>query len=37
MLADCIYDGIISFHNLALETLSNIATLNLYNAIKKTE
>ena len=35
MLADYIYDGIISLYNLALETLFNIATLNIYYAIKK--
>ena len=35
MLADYIYDGIISLYNLALETLLNIATLNIYYAIKK--
>ena len=34
MLADYIYDGILSLHNLAREKLSNIATLNIY-AIKK--
>ena len=33
MLADYIYDGIISLYNLALETLFNIATLNIYYAI----
>ena len=35
MLADYIYDGIISLYNLALETLFNIARLNIYFAIKK--
>ena len=35
MLADYIYDGIISLYNLALETFFNIATLNIYYAIKK--
>ena len=30
MLADYIHDGIISLYNLALGTLSNIATLNIY-------
>ena len=34
MLADYIYDGIISLYNLALETFFNIATLNIYYAIK---
>ena len=34
MLADyIIYDGNISLYNLALETLFNIATLNIYYAI----
>ena len=37
MLADYIYDGIISLYNLALETFFNIATLNIYYAIKKTK
>ena len=32
MLADYIYDGIICLYNLALETLFNIATLNIYYA-----
>ena len=35
MLADYIYDGIISHYNLALETHFNIATQNIYYAIKK--
>ena len=35
MLADYIYDGIISLYYLALETFFNIATLNIYYAIKK--
>ena len=35
MLADYIYDGIICLYNLALETLFNIATLNIYYAIYK--
>ena len=35
MLADYIYDGIVSLYNLALETFFNIATLNIYYAIKK--
>ena len=29
MLADYIYDGIISLYNLALETLFNIQSLNI--------
>ena len=35
MLADYIYDGIISLYNLALETFFNTATLYIYYAIKK--
>ena len=35
MMAYYIYDGIIILYNLALETLFNIATLNIYYAIKK--